>query len=1470
VTVVDRLVTPLRNVDVSALVHAAVNLDPIAAGADVPLLLLPVRLETRFTPDGATLRVRVYPDDIHVDALSAGLTADERSAGIAYWTGLWADGSAEDSAWKTLLQAVGRRRAGYVAYALTPTNLASRPAAGSAGAAAPTFPATAPSQPGPAVARLLPDRFVALAIQGEGAAASVSTGVGEQIAGDPAVWVMPVDGALTEALPGLDVNVDPAMHWMVDPDAAEQNGMALRIELAKPGQSVDTLLVFGLRTSQSAADTATAVEQLFQAHRFAGGASFLQQGTPTNNTETDRSGWQSSPELTPPQVKVPAAAPDLDANAVVLAGALGIDPSAFAAYADGDVREQALAKAVNTALWWPSWGSFLELIAGSDGSGISDGAREDVRDFFQDHVRGRGPLPALRIGDQPYGVLPVSSVDRRWKPAGEPLEPGLSALLGKIRAFWRGSLSKVPSVMQGDLDTALLDILGSDAVQLGLRVRSIVSLAYCMAVPKLTAGGDGGYCDVQTPLNIVTWRSLGFDPASVPELGALDKDTRPVGLPTVDGPADQAADLTGVPTSVFQALLTLAQDRESTAPGLASPDNQLPGLLNHAKQFQHVPPDLENVVHLAAANQATPDQISSMAGRIHTLVGMGGPSLLAAHQPIASVRGSLAEAALDPALSPADSSNLSLKAVGAWLHLQSRKMAFDAALKEIRDPDWQDELALAVAETLDLASHRFDAWTTGLVSRRLSDLRSTTPAGVTVGAYGWVENLSPGSTDLADGGYVHAPSLNHAATAGILRSGYLTHNADGSGTGALSMDLSSERVRAGLRVAEGVREGQPLGALIGYAIERGFKEATTTPGLVSIQRFVLSLRSLAPLSARLLTDRGDAPSPATEAIAAANVVDGLALLELRNGGLDVCNWLATNKPDNPFLDGAQDAPTWAPTPAECQAINRILDDGQAVHDAYADLMLAESVHQLVMGNTSRSAAVLDGIGGGDAPPVDPEVIRTPQRGVAFTQRLLVLVPEGGASAGWNETAARAAAEPRLEAWAGSLLGPATAVAVTAPGAAGNLTLADTGLCALDVVYDAATPGQLERRIRAARPELGEGVELGGVPIAVAPIAILAASAASLLAGSRPLLSRDLSRPSDSPKEDPGWTVSAAELAAAQTRIQAAADGLAKAASDLSTALASDPVDPAKLTKALAELAAFGIAVPAEPSAALGQAALAEAQRRGQVAKAPLATNPVDADSLSAAAKAIFGDAFQVLPLLEPAAGNRLSSAAGKLAPGGSAIRRFLRDVGSVRDAVGRYNEVLLFAEALGTGRSLEVVQLAADGTEGVSGWIGLPFDPAAPSPTSPVTSIVVDTSPAPSGNAPLAGLLVDEWLDQAPRRIERKDGTGPGKIREALVTTGVAVNANAPNARAPRAVLLAISPDGQPWTSGSLADTLAETLELAKLRAVTLERTIWAGRVLPALMEQSWSLQGEKVLDPSVFLAKAPADIQMHFVREES
>ena len=72
--------------------------------------------------------------------------------------------------------------------------------------------------------------------------------------------------------------------------------------------------------------------------------------------------------------------------------------------------------------------------------------------------------------------------------------------------------------------------------------------------------------------------------------------------------------------------------------------------------------------------------------------------------------------------------------------------------------------------------------------------------------------------DPASGGFVAAPSLDHAATAAVLRAGYLS-TADASTPGALAIDLSSERVRQAQVLLEGVRTGQSLGALLAALLQ---------------------------------------------------------------------------------------------------------------------------------------------------------------------------------------------------------------------------------------------------------------------------------------------------------------------------------------------------------------------------------------------------------------------------------------------------------------------------------------------------------------------------------------------------------------------------------------------------------------------------------------------------------------------------
>ena len=97
--------------------------------SDRPLLLLPVRLETRFFPQadgGRELRVRVYPDTVHINAHEVDLTRAEHEWGVHYWEQDWRAGNDSEgraAAWRQLADRSGPARAAWIARLLEPDYL---------------------------------------------------------------------------------------------------------------------------------------------------------------------------------------------------------------------------------------------------------------------------------------------------------------------------------------------------------------------------------------------------------------------------------------------------------------------------------------------------------------------------------------------------------------------------------------------------------------------------------------------------------------------------------------------------------------------------------------------------------------------------------------------------------------------------------------------------------------------------------------------------------------------------------------------------------------------------------------------------------------------------------------------------------------------------------------------------------------------------------------------------------------------------------------------------------------------------------------------------------------------------------------------------------------------------------------------------------------------------------------------------
>jgi hypothetical protein len=211
------------------------------------------------------------------------------------------------------------------------------------------------------------------------------------------------------------------------------------------------------------------------------------------------------------------------------------------------------------------------------------------------------------------------------------------------------------------------------------------------------------------------------------------------------------------------------------------------------------------------------------------------------------------------------------------------------------------------------------------------------------------------------------------------------------------------------------------------------------------------------------------------------------------------------------------------------------------------------------------------------------------------------------------------------------------------------------------------------------------------------------------------------------------------------------------------------------------------------------------------------------DALLGVVATVLGKAAIVLPHVTPAAHADLQSAFGQSAAmqavDPQALVRWLLQLSHIRPGVQRLDMAMTTTTLLGAPQAppLTLGQLplvAADR------WLGLPIVPGAP-PTSGRVAIAALAVGDPATQTPLAGLLLDEWLDRIPATT---------------TTAGLSFHYDEPTARPPQALLLAVCPDARAvWDLGLVQTILEETLALAKIRAVDLDSIQQVGQILPGL-----------------------------------
>ena len=1208
-----------------------------------PFLLLPVRLETRFAADPPELWLRIYPDDCLVDTFDPVLTDGEVANAQVYWRRIWltyGDQGLERAAWRDLVAAHGSGRAGWIVDSYAPTNPGDKPTQPTDNPPQPQFPAVATKSHPWAIAphvTTLPQRFVFTGYPAGGGGPVVV--VGNPV---PADLQVGPDGSATGAdqlhpdgAGGL--SIPDGLAWMADFDRAVAIGMGLRVPLtpAQARDGFDRVLVLGVRVGEDAAASRARLEDLLRHHAYGRtGLAVLAQGTATNNTEQAPSGHDRGDDpdatfdrTTPRYTPTPDWLAKRDGQ--WLAEQLGVAGDFFVHVAGAEGTDQLTARALTRALWPATLGYWMRTMLAP----VFDAATiARTRDFFGGYVLGSGAVPALRIGNQPYGVLPTTAWSRMaWFAPGGGVPGGgvpgggvpgggigeadaaflrgLHDVLGRIRADWA---SLVPGVSRvggaGDPHQMLLDIVGQHPFSVEWYQRYAESLASLFN--RLNLDGFGGLiaallvsAERSAARDVLT--RLGYAGANEPpilnQVENADQnlltggvvDDRPLSTSPVREYTDDHRNylrwLADAARSGLDALY-----RQDGFTGDQPPAALLYLMLRHALQLGYH--DASVRLHLGAGLY-TPEQAAAAVQdspflHIRTTATVSESRYQPLYEVAPVITGgtgqTVAEYIVSVLGSAADTADLSDQI---------------AAVERLVD---QSTIRLegAFAGHVDTLSYRLDAWLLGLVNLQLALMRGLRAGGelqaggearseggprtgAHLGAFAWLEELRPDrgartpvqldddlaadfagpglpplTSDSTNEGYVHAPSLNQAVAAAVLRSGY----AADSDT-LLGVTLTSARVRGALNTLEGIRSGQSLSDLLGYQFERGLHDRY---GAIEVDRFIGYLRKAFPLRADRMASTRTGDGVPIEAVEASNVLDGLALVERIKAGAPA---------QYPF--GIDDLPDAGP--AEAAAINaeaaRLLD----THDALADLALAEGVYQAVQGNYDRVAATYDAYAQGRFPP-EPDIVRTPRPGVGLTVRLALhlrpgLDPTVSPVPGVAMTP-RAAVEPAVNDWLAAVLPPLGligCVVTVASGVGGSqvpLTLHDLRLQPQDLVAilreDTETAmseldDRILRRVRAVtavRPDDEVSIayrDAGTAPVSVFEALPLIRSLRALTTASRPLRASDLTLAADAvAAQDDAPDVDAGRLDTVVT-------GLTQLRADLQAyttpyrALLSDPV-----------------------------------------------------------------------------------------------------------------------------------------------------------------------------------------------------------------------------------------------------------------------------------------------------------------------
>lgn len=719
-------------------------------------VLLPVRLETRFK--NGDLWLRVVPDEPWFVRDDPRVTPGELAALQRYAAAPADTSDAVPAAWVAFASQVGAPRAAYLYRTFITV--------GTDGTLSVRTPTDAQQRTAPAMPRIVgfPTALTVWAADGAGLHQVLSLTV------DPT--------RLTAELP--DPTQPDEKRWWQDWDEAVATGLAGIIPAASLTSPIIALYVVGIGDQ----DPTT----LFSGIVDDGRLGLLAPGLPTNSVDGAPAAALATDPATWWAVVQGTAGDDDHSVSQLLTGG----PATLGHVPGGDGSHRAGGSALVTAMWPALWG----FAAGE----VFDLARGPVpAAWAAGAMFPEGAYPILRVGSQPYGILPTTAWSQWQADSGDPgLEAPLLRALLVLRDGHAKSAEARGTAAGKDTD-ALLDVIADTPTSESFRFRQAWPLELWW-VAQVSAGISGEWPAFSQAWNTQYPLSAQLSLSPLRRYGARGP-ARLLTLPLVvpDGSAD--GDLPGLLSALANAALTNPQafadtaTLESTVLG-GHGDSLLLRLATRSLQLL-----IGDVVRTASGPlQFDPEPFAradGQPGRLESLIATATPTT--ATSPGAATAGSAAASA-PAAAAPTDSPGQLLSVTAALQALGQRPVA---------------ELERRLRAAIDASSHRIDPWLEALPQRRLDTLQAAGTLQRRLGAYGWVDAPAPGTPGPTGGGLLHTPSETTALVSAVLRDRAIS---DDSGRWAL--DINSRGARTAGRLADAVRAGAFLAEAMGSEVER--------------------------------------------------------------------------------------------------------------------------------------------------------------------------------------------------------------------------------------------------------------------------------------------------------------------------------------------------------------------------------------------------------------------------------------------------------------------------------------------------------------------------------------------------------------------------------------------------------------------------------------------------------------------------